>query len=75
MQNLGLDFLVNYFPFLEVIPSWFPGAGWKRLAETWRQDKENMINVPYEWAKQHMVCRPGTICGYSIAKLMFFLRR
>ncbi|CCO36001.1 O-methylsterigmatocystin oxidoreductase Short=OMST oxidoreductase [Rhizoctonia solani AG-1 IB] len=48
------NFLVNYFPFLEVIPSWFPGAGWKRLAETWRQDKENMINVPYEWAKQHM---------------------
>ncbi|ELU43377.1 O-methylsterigmatocystin oxidoreductase [Rhizoctonia solani AG-1 IA] len=48
------DFLVNYFPFLEIIPSWFPGAGWKRLAETWRKDKDNMIEIPYNWTKQQI---------------------
>ncbi|KAF8711927.1 cytochrome p450, partial [Rhizoctonia solani] len=48
------NFLVNYFPFLEIIPSWFPGAGWKRLAETWRKDKDNMIEIPYNWTKQQI---------------------
>ncbi|CCO36289.1 O-methylsterigmatocystin oxidoreductase Short=OMST oxidoreductase [Rhizoctonia solani AG-1 IB] len=49
------DFLVNVFPWLEYVPSWFPGAGWKRKAMAWNKVGEDLINVPFEWTKQQMV--------------------
>jgi hypothetical protein len=51
----ALDFLVNVFPWLEYVPSWFPGAGWKRKAMAWNKVGEDLINVPFEWTKQQMV--------------------
>ncbi|CAE6493909.1 unnamed protein product [Rhizoctonia solani] len=49
------NFLVNAFPVLSYIPSWLPGAGWKRTAQKWRQHKNHAVNAPYEWTKQQVV--------------------
>lgn len=61
---MSVDFYVNIIPWLKYVPTWFPGAGWKRNVHAWRVDKEEMLNKPYEWTKAQMVCpdfRP-TIC-------------
>ncbi|CAE6517567.1 unnamed protein product [Rhizoctonia solani] len=37
------NFLVNVFPSLRYIPSWFPGTGWKQTACAWRKQKERAM--------------------------------
>jgi hypothetical protein len=44
-------YLVNYFPSLRHIPSWFPGAGFKRHLEGLSQMSFNTIHQPFEEAK------------------------
>ncbi|QRV77175.1 cytochrome P450 family protein [Ceratobasidium sp. AG-Ba] len=48
--NPGI-FYVNAIPSLKYVPSWFPGAGWKRKAKLWRIEKDRMVNEPFEWTK------------------------
>ncbi|KAG9096951.1 hypothetical protein FS749_007401 [Ceratobasidium sp. UAMH 11750] len=39
---------------MKYIPSWFPGASWKRKAHKWRAEKDRMINDPFEWTKSQI---------------------
>ncbi|KAF8745190.1 cytochrome P450, partial [Rhizoctonia solani] len=58
------DFFVNIFPWLEHVPSWLPGAGWKRKVQNWSIARENLMNVPLEWTKQQMAngtARPSAL--------------
>ncbi|KAB5590605.1 Cytochrome P450 family protein [Ceratobasidium theobromae] len=48
------NFYVNMIPWLEYVPTWFPGAQWKRKANEWRAQTEEMLNVPYEWTKNQI---------------------
>ncbi|CAE6431279.1 unnamed protein product, partial [Rhizoctonia solani] len=48
------SFLVNSLPWLQYVPSWFPGAGWKRQVATWRREQEAMMNTPFNWTKEQM---------------------
>ncbi|KAG9100282.1 hypothetical protein FS749_015775 [Ceratobasidium sp. UAMH 11750] len=48
------NFYVNTIPWLKFVPSWFPGAGWKRKANAWRAEKDRMINEPFDWTKSQM---------------------
>ena len=41
-------FLVETFPILKHVPSWFPGAGFKRTAAAWKDVAHNMRNAPFE---------------------------
>ncbi|KAF9451579.1 cytochrome P450 [Macrolepiota fuliginosa MF-IS2] len=41
-------FLVNSIPALKYVPSWFPGAGWKRQAEIWYDWTMKMRDIPFE---------------------------
>ncbi|CAE6413849.1 unnamed protein product [Rhizoctonia solani] len=45
------NFLVNIFPSLRHFPTWLPGAGWKRVAHKWREQKENIVRDLYNKAK------------------------
>ncbi|KAJ6588877.1 cytochrome P450 [Mycena capillaripes] len=45
-------FLVDIFPLLKCIPSWVPGAGFKRTAKEWRGMVQEMVDRPFEAAKQ-----------------------
>lgn len=51
---MHLDFYVNIIPWLKYVPTWFPGASWKRNVHTWRAEKEAMVKRPYEWTKAQM---------------------
>ncbi|KDQ14634.1 hypothetical protein BOTBODRAFT_32384 [Botryobasidium botryosum FD-172 SS1] len=47
-------FLVNFFPFLCKIPSWFPGAGFQHIAAEGKKTVEEMSNKPLEYVKRRM---------------------
>ncbi|KAG9226766.1 hypothetical protein CCMSSC00406_0009664 [Pleurotus cornucopiae] len=40
-------YLVDVLPFLKHVPSWMPGAGFKRFAEKSRPDTIDMLNAPF----------------------------
>ncbi|CAE6504036.1 unnamed protein product [Rhizoctonia solani] len=48
------NFYVNIIPWMQYIPSWLPGAQWKRQAFAWRLQTEQMLNVPYDWTRDQM---------------------
>ncbi|TFK39023.1 cytochrome P450 [Crucibulum laeve] len=47
-------FLVDLFPQLQHIPSWFPGAGFKKIAEKWRRTAVQLRDEPYEAVRQQI---------------------
>ncbi|KAG9090340.1 hypothetical protein FS749_000640, partial [Ceratobasidium sp. UAMH 11750] len=49
------NFLVNIIPALAYVPEWFPGAGWKRTACEWREQKDRTIDGIFNWAKEQVV--------------------
>lgn len=47
--------LVSTFHSLRHIPSWFPGAGWKRILEKLGDLTEEIMNEPFDAVEQRMV--------------------
>ncbi|EEB88750.1 hypothetical protein MPER_13242, partial [Moniliophthora perniciosa FA553] len=47
-------FLVDSFPFLKHVPSWMPGAGFKRKAQEWKEAGFKLVNEPVAVAKEMM---------------------
>ncbi|KAF8602809.1 cytochrome P450 [Ceratobasidium sp. AG-I] len=43
------DFLVNILPWLNRFPSWFPGTGWKKVAQEWREELQHTVEEPYNF--------------------------
>ncbi|KAI0772509.1 cytochrome P450 [Trametes elegans] len=50
----GGIWLVDVFPFLKYLPSWFPGAGFKRNAAVWKAKMEEFVDMPFELVKDRM---------------------
>ncbi|KAJ3805173.1 cytochrome P450 [Lentinula aff. lateritia] len=48
-------FLVDTLPILQYIPSWFPGASFKRKARAWYGVRKETILPPYMQVKQAMI--------------------
>lgn len=48
---------VDIFPSLQHIPTWFPGAAFKRNAIVWKAKMEEFVDKPYEFVKSSMVRR------------------
>ena len=46
---LKREFVVRY------LPTWFPGAGFKRSAIKWKAKLEDFVNKPYDFTKKNMV--------------------
>ena len=62
-------FLVNAFPWLKYLPSWLPGAGFKKIASEGYERATAMCREPYELTKKKMVragCR-----NYAFLFLLF----
>ncbi|KAI0357169.1 cytochrome P450 [Trametes cingulata] len=51
--NSGL-WLVDLVPFLKHLPSWFPGAGFKRRARAWKAKIEECADEPFQRVKDKM---------------------
>ncbi|KAJ7610063.1 cytochrome P450 [Roridomyces roridus] len=47
-------FLVDTFHILKHIPTWFPGAGFKRQAAEWRKLSEGMLEGPFAETKRQV---------------------
>ncbi|KAJ3530716.1 hypothetical protein NM688_g7671 [Phlebia brevispora] len=45
-------YLVDYLPALQLLPSWFPGAGFKRQAAIWRKSTLEMATAPFGAVKR-----------------------
>ncbi|KAF9268002.1 cytochrome P450 [Marasmius fiardii PR-910] len=43
------SFLVDFLPILKFVPSWFPGAGFKRKAKSWKKYSEELRDLPWGW--------------------------
>lgn len=54
-------FLVDILPFLKYVPSWMPGAGFKRFAEKARPDTIEMLNAPFHEGCRHIVSSASMI--------------
>ncbi len=50
-------YLVDLFPILKHIPSWLPGAGFKRLAEHAAKVNTVMATRPWDAVKEALVSR------------------
>ncbi|CEL56329.1 O-methylsterigmatocystin oxidoreductase OS=Aspergillus flavus GN=ordA PE=3 SV=2 [Rhizoctonia solani AG-1 IB] len=48
------NFYVNIVPALNIVPEWFPGAGWKRVIRGWREQKERTLNIIYQWTNSQV---------------------
>lgn len=48
-------FLVDLFPALKHLPTWFPGAGFQRQAAIWREAVMKLVNMPFEQAEEAFV--------------------
>ncbi|CAE6356947.1 unnamed protein product [Rhizoctonia solani] len=62
------NFFVNVVPWLQHVPSWLPGAGWKRQAHRWREEKERMLHTPFNWTRQQMAA--GTAAPSMLRNLL-----
>ena len=48
-------FLVDLLPVLKYVPSWFPGAEFKRKAARWRALISETLERPYHRVKRELV--------------------
>ncbi|KAG6836865.1 hypothetical protein H0H93_002108 [Arthromyces matolae] len=55
---------VNAFPSLRRLPTWFPGAGFKKTAKEWAENLIKMVEQPYNSVKSQMVSYVS--CGFMI---------
>ncbi|EDR09902.1 uncharacterized protein LACBIDRAFT_233802 [Laccaria bicolor S238N-H82] len=57
-------FLVDLFPVLKYVPSWFPGAGFKKKAARWRAFIYEMLERPYRRVQRDLkagIARPSML--------------
>ncbi|KAL4079468.1 cytochrome P450 [Scleroderma citrinum] len=47
-------YYVDFFPFLKYIPSWFPGAGFKKKSKEYATVIRDLVEVPYAQAKAQL---------------------
>jgi cytochrome P450 len=45
---------VDMLPFLESLPDWLPGSGFKRTARLWKQTMTDVAELPYNFAKNRI---------------------
>ena len=57
-------YLVEAFPCLKYIPSWFPGAGFKTTAAKCRVALDKARNVPFNITLDDMVSQQSYICSH-----------
>jgi hypothetical protein len=39
---------------VKYLPAWLPGAGFKRTAQAWKANLENVVEKPYAFVRQQM---------------------
>ncbi|KII91350.1 hypothetical protein PLICRDRAFT_173216 [Plicaturopsis crispa FD-325 SS-3] len=60
--------LVDSFPVLRHMPSWFPGAGFKRVARAMRADLDALYDVPFDFVQKQM--REGKVAASFVSSFI-----
>ncbi|KIP12644.1 hypothetical protein PHLGIDRAFT_61362 [Phlebiopsis gigantea 11061_1 CR5-6] len=47
-------YVVDYLPFLQYVPSWIPGTGWKKDVAQYKQHVEDAVKIPFEAVRRAM---------------------
>ncbi|KAG8909485.1 hypothetical protein FRC00_010001 [Tulasnella sp. 408] len=55
-------YLVDILPLLRYVPSWFPGAQFKRDAQLWRQHMMNLRKLVIDGVQKRMAANEGRSC-------------
>ena len=58
--NILVSLIINLLLMMllvKYVPSWFPGAKWKRLGIKWRDDTERFASEPFNAALDLIVCK------------------
>ena len=50
--------LISRFSAVRHLPSWFPGAGFKRKAAVWKKEVERLVDEPFEYVEKMMARSP-----------------
>ncbi|KAJ7113941.1 cytochrome P450 [Mycena epipterygia] len=65
------QFLVETIPVLQYVPSWFPGADFKRKAKKWRKVMREVVERPFKEAKRNIAMgnAPPSFTSFSLGAL------
>ncbi|EGO01644.1 hypothetical protein SERLA73DRAFT_177063 [Serpula lacrymans var. lacrymans S7.3] len=61
-------FVVDLIPFLQYLPDWFPGAGFKTVAKEAKESLKMMVDHPYDVAKDQI--KAGTALPSFTSELL-----
>ncbi|KAI8264873.1 Multifunctional cytochrome P450 monooxygenase [Colletotrichum sp. SAR11_239] len=48
------NFLVDIIPILRYVPEWFPGAGWKKIANKWAAELKETVDTGYKFVEDQL---------------------
>ncbi|KAG1727741.1 cytochrome P450 [Suillus lakei] len=57
--------ILETFPFLLKLPSWFPGASFKRLAIQSQKNATAMVDIPFRYARERVMTATSNQCMIS----------
>ncbi|KAJ6491300.1 cytochrome P450 [Mycena vitilis] len=60
-------FLVDMIPILKYVPTWFPGAGFKRKAKEWSKLSQAMIDLPFAETKRDIASGNAPVSFTSLS--------
>lgn len=63
-------FLVDRVPILKYVPSWFPGASFKRKAKEWSRYADEILERPFKALKEDIVRRSHRFSRGGVTLLM-----
>ncbi|KAG8924630.1 hypothetical protein FRC00_004904 [Tulasnella sp. 408] len=64
-KRAAMGYLVDLFPWLRFVPSWFPGAKFKRDAREWGRHCAQLRKMMIEGVEQRMATHEGRPCYVS----------
>lgn len=68
------SFLVDLIPALKYVPSWFPGAGFKKKAAHWAQVNRDVVELPFNHVAQKMASTSSLTCLVSTSLKVLICR-
>ena len=74
MANAGYGSLVDFFPILQYLPKWFPGAGFKRKAALWKADVMGMVDIPWAMMEDPAVSQHDGHAYLTLFNVLFLER-
>ncbi|KAG2359073.1 cytochrome P450 [Suillus spraguei] len=65
LATLRTSIILEAFPFLLKLPSWFPGARFKRLSIQSQKNAAAMVDIPFHYARERAMAETSNRCMVS----------